>query len=294
MKGRIKRYINKKGYGFITGEDGEDYFFHISQFKGMIEPKNWMLVEFDITDGIQRKNAVNVRVPELDNTSRFITFGNSNIPLNDIKEYDLDIYLELYERYTPDGYRTKYRFLRELSREDYNRYKRYYDNTTGYKVKKYHCLRIKTSQKWYIFFEDEVDFDIFEKYDEINNSMKKFANFDIPDRNGKKYKISDRKESKSPDEKKDKVPVNIRASKRNNTSKSKFIRCGNTNIRLSNIKQYGITTVKERYNTGKEYVYNVKYLYITTLQNDNFMFREFDAGFNIFDKYNELNNAMKM
>ncbi|WP_296154502.1 cold-shock protein [Ruminococcus sp.] len=28
MRGRIKRFIEDKGYGFITGEDGQDYFFH--------------------------------------------------------------------------------------------------------------------------------------------------------------------------------------------------------------------------------------------------------------------------
>lgn len=279
MKGRIKRFFNNKGYGFIIGEDGQDYFFHISQFKGTVEPKNWMIVEFDTTDGKQGRNAVNVK-----NASIFITFGNSNILLNDIKEYGLDIYLELYERYTPDGCRTDYRFLRELSREDYNRYKRYYDNTTGYKVKKYHYLRIKTCQKCHIFFEDKVDFDIVEKYNEINNAMKKIGNFDISD--GKKDKV--------PDKKNDKVPVNIRDSKQNNTQKSKFIKCGNTNIRLSNIKQYGIGSKEERYFTGERYVYGErKYLYITTFQNDNFVFKEAEANFDIIEKYNEIDAAMK-
>lgn len=32
MKGKIKRFHQTKGYGFITTEKGEDIFFHISDF----------------------------------------------------------------------------------------------------------------------------------------------------------------------------------------------------------------------------------------------------------------------
>ena len=30
MKGTVKKYITARGYGFIDGEDGISYFFHIS------------------------------------------------------------------------------------------------------------------------------------------------------------------------------------------------------------------------------------------------------------------------
>ena len=30
MKGKVKWYREEKGYGFITGEDGKDYFVHNS------------------------------------------------------------------------------------------------------------------------------------------------------------------------------------------------------------------------------------------------------------------------
>lgn len=33
MRGTVKWFNNKKGYGFITGEDGKDYFFHYSQIR---------------------------------------------------------------------------------------------------------------------------------------------------------------------------------------------------------------------------------------------------------------------
>ena len=29
MKGIVKEYDNTKGYGFIAGENGEDYFVHV-------------------------------------------------------------------------------------------------------------------------------------------------------------------------------------------------------------------------------------------------------------------------
>ena len=34
MKGTVKWFSNQKGYGFITGEDGVDYFAHFSQIQG--------------------------------------------------------------------------------------------------------------------------------------------------------------------------------------------------------------------------------------------------------------------
>lgn len=31
MKGKIARKIDDRGFGFILGEDGKDYFFHVSK-----------------------------------------------------------------------------------------------------------------------------------------------------------------------------------------------------------------------------------------------------------------------
>ena len=98
MRGRIKRFIEDKGYGFITGEDGQDYFFHISQVRDMVEIKNWMVVNFDIVDGKKGKNAVNIRVSEQNNTSRFVTLGDLNIRLNNIKEYSIGTYFIVYKK----------------------------------------------------------------------------------------------------------------------------------------------------------------------------------------------------
>ena len=37
MNGTIVRLVADKGYGFIKGEDGKDYFFHKMEFSGFFE-----------------------------------------------------------------------------------------------------------------------------------------------------------------------------------------------------------------------------------------------------------------
>ena len=240
MRGRIKRFIEDKGYGFITGEDGADYFFHISQVKDMVEIKNWMIVNFDIIDGKKGKNAVNIRVSEQNNTSRFITLGDLNIRLNNIKEYSIGTYFIEYGKIFTKTIIKKerkgflgikriesipiYKPTSEWSRfecsldqkayidREYNEYHgksiadmsgnfdirciRYRDkngdismnnienwknvkidmslpvigNLYKFEEKKY--LKITTFQRdLYRFGETEVNFDVVEKYNEINNAM---------------------------------------------------------------------------------------------------------------------------
>lgn len=33
LKGKVKWFDTKKGYGFITGDDGKDYFLHFSEIQ---------------------------------------------------------------------------------------------------------------------------------------------------------------------------------------------------------------------------------------------------------------------
>lgn len=40
MKGKIKTYLKNKGYGFIKGDDGKDYFFHEEDFKNKKDVSN--------------------------------------------------------------------------------------------------------------------------------------------------------------------------------------------------------------------------------------------------------------
>ena len=64
MKGTVKWFDPKKGYGFITKEDGEDIFVHwtaiqMDGFKTLEQGQN---VEFDVVDGRKGPQAANVRV----------------------------------------------------------------------------------------------------------------------------------------------------------------------------------------------------------------------------------------
>lgn len=36
MEGKVKWFKNDKGYGFITGEDGKDYFMHYTALEGVV------------------------------------------------------------------------------------------------------------------------------------------------------------------------------------------------------------------------------------------------------------------
>ncbi|EPO8269347.1 cold shock domain-containing protein [Raoultella planticola] len=50
MDGIVKWFSEEQGYGFITDKANNDYYFHISNVKGTLIPKNGQYVYFDIED----------------------------------------------------------------------------------------------------------------------------------------------------------------------------------------------------------------------------------------------------
>jgi len=62
MKGKIKNVNTEKGYGFITGANGVDYFFHQSELQncGIADLTKGREVEFDDEEGTKGPRAVNV------------------------------------------------------------------------------------------------------------------------------------------------------------------------------------------------------------------------------------------
>ena len=61
-KGKVKWFNNKKGYGFITPESGNDVFVHFSAVKadGYKTLQEGQDVEFDIQQGPKGEQAANV------------------------------------------------------------------------------------------------------------------------------------------------------------------------------------------------------------------------------------------
>jgi CspA family cold shock protein len=64
LKGKIKRIIQERGFGFISAEDGTEVFFHRSALQDTnfdtLEEGN--SVEFDVEKGYKGPRAVNLRV----------------------------------------------------------------------------------------------------------------------------------------------------------------------------------------------------------------------------------------
>ncbi len=54
MKGKIKWYKKEKGYGFLTGDDGKDYFVHstsLPEDQRDVRESDEISVEFEIKKG---------------------------------------------------------------------------------------------------------------------------------------------------------------------------------------------------------------------------------------------------
>ncbi len=58
--GKVKFYNKEKKYGFITGDNGTDYFFHASGISNEIYLKDGDRVEFKVVDGDRGEKAVEI------------------------------------------------------------------------------------------------------------------------------------------------------------------------------------------------------------------------------------------
>ena len=62
-KGIVKEYDPKKGFGFITSNEQEDYFVHVSGLREHLKScglKQGQKVSFDIDFGMKGDKAINV------------------------------------------------------------------------------------------------------------------------------------------------------------------------------------------------------------------------------------------
>ena len=62
MDGTVKWFDARKGYGFIQGADGSDYFTHHSQVEGDATLKEKDKVTFEAADDPRGRKASNVKL----------------------------------------------------------------------------------------------------------------------------------------------------------------------------------------------------------------------------------------
>ena len=60
ITGTVKNWNLSKGWGFIEGDDGEDYFLHASKIRSGQTINNNCRVKFDVSQGQQGAEAENV------------------------------------------------------------------------------------------------------------------------------------------------------------------------------------------------------------------------------------------
>jgi len=60
MKGTVKFFNRSKGFGFITGEDGKDYFVHQTGIEEGVSLNENDSVEFELEQGDKGPKAVKV------------------------------------------------------------------------------------------------------------------------------------------------------------------------------------------------------------------------------------------
>lgn len=142
MKGRIKMYNSDRGFGFITGEDENEYFFHISNVKSIIDVTRGMIVSFSSAVGPKGRIAKDIVVDASAPLKPvFLAVGNERIKISNIKNYSLE---------TVDRPSVKNPFYK----------------------KPVLCLSIVTYQgDEYLWWEDFAPFNLREKFKEIDRIM---------------------------------------------------------------------------------------------------------------------------
>jgi len=69
MKGTVKFFAEDKGFGFINGEDGKEYFAHVTGLSEGVRLNENDAVEFDVEQGDRGPKAVNIKLASADSAS---------------------------------------------------------------------------------------------------------------------------------------------------------------------------------------------------------------------------------
>jgi cold shock protein len=89
MKGKVKWWNDHKGLGFLTGEDGEDYFAHFTELPNndICLEEGWD-VDFQVRDGHRGPQAVKIRLCESKREETDIEKG----------ENELEYFIKFYKK----------------------------------------------------------------------------------------------------------------------------------------------------------------------------------------------------
>jgi len=90
-------YQANKGYGFIIGEDRNDYFFHVSQVKSVDSPEQGEKVEFEPSKNEKGLCANNIIVKKTA-AGKFIALGNIRLKASNIKDYGISAEETYYQK----------------------------------------------------------------------------------------------------------------------------------------------------------------------------------------------------
>lgn len=147
MRGRVKTVNDEREFGFIIGEDGNEYFFHFSNVISVDFPTKNSIVEFDTSNTEKGLSAKNINVTEkASKRPEIVKFGHVNIVLKNIKMY------AIYSGY--------YDYVSEPTMQGWREGTRLID-------REHLCVQTFQGEK-YRFFKDEVDFDIYKKEAELD------------------------------------------------------------------------------------------------------------------------------
>lgn len=204
MIGKIKNFNAERSFGFIIGDDGNDYFFHISNVKTEDFPCPGMTVEFVPSHGAKGLVAQSIRtgVQSKPNRPTFFHCGNMRIRLNNIKDYQINMvpcaYITIFDAttlqpcgklpvYWDRGHNSGAEFFDELNNKtvvnDYGKILKMADGRITYQdrgdMRKYRewipseCLVITTYQgdvfEFFKNVEVRAGIDIYEKLKELDS-----------------------------------------------------------------------------------------------------------------------------
>ncbi len=86
MKGTVKWFNSRKGYGFVKGDDGNDYFVHFTAVPQGVYLHEDDLVEFEPAEGERGKQAQDVQLLEKGSDRRESGDVSEEAPKEEVSE----------------------------------------------------------------------------------------------------------------------------------------------------------------------------------------------------------------